>query len=120
MKVVNIEEYTKMANPVPGKLFSKELFGSEKDETLGGIFSLLEPGIERPYHFHRKRESVIFVIRGEGAMLVEGKEVPIKAFDVVHIYPGEKHQMLKKAGNDIRYIEVFTCPPVPADYVKVE
>ena len=121
MEIYKIEEFTKMANPNPGTRFKKEILTNEqKAEKLGGLFSLLAPGNQIPYHFHRKRECLIIAISGEATEIIEGKEFPIKANDILYIAAGEKHMTVNRTDKDFRYFEFFTCPPVTADYVKVE
>jgi len=121
MEIYKVEEFTKIANPNPGTRFKKEILTDEqKAEKLGGLFSLLAPGNQIPYHFHNKRESLIIAISGEATEIIEGKEIPIKANDVLYIAAGEKHMTVNRTDKDFRYFEFFTCPPVASDYVKVE
>ena len=54
------------------------------------------------------------------AKLIEGKETAISAGDVMFIPAGEKHQTINRSGQDLRYLEFFTCPPVTADFVSLE
>jgi mannose-6-phosphate isomerase-like protein (cupin superfamily) len=110
-----------MENPTPGKIYRSELLTHEdRAKDLGGIFGLLPPGIAGVLHYHKKRESILFIISGEGVEIVDGKEVPIRAGDVLFIPPEEKHTVVNRSDKDIRYIEFFTYPPGPADFVVVE
>jgi len=49
------------------------------------MFGLLVAGSQVPYHYHNNRESIIIVIRGEAAEVIEGKEIPVRAGDVLFI-----------------------------------
>ena len=121
MEVYKAEEYNKMENPNPGAFFRQEILTTEqKAKDLGGMFGLLPPGTEVPYHYHAKRESVIIAISGEAIEVVEGEETPIKANEVLFIPAGEKHQTVNRSDKDFRYLEFYTCPPVTADFIKVE
>lgn len=121
MEIYKIEEFAKIANPNPGTRFRKEILtGEQNAENIGGIFSLLAPGNQVPYHFHRKRECIIIAISGEATEITEGEEFPIKANDVLYIAAGEKHMIVNKTDKDFRYFEFFTYPPVGADSVRVE
>ncbi|MFC1958997.1 cupin domain-containing protein [Chloroflexota bacterium] len=121
MKIFRIGEFAKMENPNPGTRFRQDILTNEqKAENLGGLFGLLAPGNQVTYHFHNKRESIIIAISGEATEIIEGKEIPIKANDVLYIPAGEKHMTVNRTGNDFRYLEFFTCPPLTADLVEVK
>lgn len=121
MEIFRIEELTKVENPNPGARFIREILTNEqKAENLGGLFGLLVPGSQVPYHFHNKRESVIIAVSGEATEIIEGKEFPIKANDVLYIPAGEKHTTVNRTDKDFRYLEFFTCPPVMADFIEVK
>jgi len=77
------------------------------------------PGSQVPYHYHERRESIIIVISGEAIEVIEGKEIPIKAGDVLHIPAGEKHTTINRSDKDFRYLEFYTSPPLSADFVEV-
>ena len=121
MRVFKTEEYLNMKNPNPGTPYRPEILGLEHGtKNLGGMFGLLVPGSQVPYHYHNNRESIIIVISGEATEIIEGKEIPIKAGDVLYIPPGEKHTTVNKSKKDFRYLEFFTCPPVSADFIEVK
>ena len=121
MKIFKSEEYVKMANPVPGKPYRPEILTKDHQaRNLGGMFGLLVAESQVPYHYHKNRESIIIVISGEAIEVVEGKEIPIKAGDVLFIPAGEKHSIINRSNQDFRYLEFFTCPPLSADFVEVK
>jgi quercetin dioxygenase-like cupin family protein len=121
MKIFRTEEYGRMQNPTPGEKYRGEIIGSvDRAHDLGGIFVVLVPGSGPPYHSHEKRESIIVAISGEATEILEGKEIPIKAGDVIFIPPGEKHTTLNRSDREFRYLEFFTCPPAEGDFVEVK
>ena len=121
MKVFKIEEFVKMENPNPGAPFRRNILKDEPGaENLGGLFGLLAPGNQGPYHFHEKRESILIAISGEATEIIEGKEITLKANDILYIPAGEKHMTVNRGDNDFRYLEFFTCPPVMADFIEVK
>lgn len=121
MKIFKSEEYMKMVNPTPGKAYRPEILMKEHQaKNLGGMFGLLVPGSQVPYHYHNNRESVIIAISGEATEVIEGKEFPIKAGDVLFIPAGEKHTTINRSKQDFRYLEFFTHPPIGADFVEVK
>ena len=121
MEIFRTEEFISIENPNPGTYFRREIVtGEQKAKDLGGISVILSPGKQVPYHYHAKRESIIIVISGEATQVVEGKDFPIKAGDVLYIPAGEKHMTVNHTEKDLRTLEFFTCPPVMADFVEVK
>ena len=121
MKLFKIAEYVERKNPTPGSPYRPEILTTaEGAKGLGGMFGLLPAGTQVPYHFHQRRESVIFVISGAATQVIDGKEIPIEAGDVLYIPAGEKHMTINRSGQDFRYLEFFTGPPLSADFVEVK
>ncbi len=121
MKIFKTPEYIKKGNPTPGQKHRSEIL-TEEDQAkdLGGILSILAPGTSPPYHYHEKRESIIIAISGEAIEIIEAKEIPIKAGDVLFIPPGEKHTTVNRSGGEFRYLEFYTYPPVGKDFIEVK
>ena len=120
MEIFRIEEFIKMTNPNHNTRYRQEILtNKQRAEDLRGIFIVLVPGDEVPYHFHNKRESIIIAISGEATEIVEGEEIPIKANDILYIPAGEKHGMMNRTDKDFRYLEFFTCSPGVEDRIVV-
>lgn len=123
MKRFITKEYVETKNPDPGKFYRTQLLSAEdRAKLLGGIFAIVVPGSDVPYHYHRVRESLIIVISGKGIEIVEGKEIPIKAGDILYIPANEKHCLLNRADadEDLRYVEFFTQTTEGGDFIEVE
>ena len=121
MKIFRTKEYCQMANPPPGERYRAEILTRENQaKDLGGIFVVLVPGSGPPYHYHEKRESIIVAISGEATEILEGKEIPIKAGDVIFIPRREKHTTVNTSHREFRYLEFFTCPPAGSDFLEVK
>ena len=121
MKIFKSEEYIKMINPTPGQSHRPEIPMKEHQaKNLGGMFGLLVPGSQVPYHYHNNRESIIVVLSGEAIEVIDGKETSIKAGDILFIPAGEKHTTINRSNQDFRYLEFFTFPPLSADFVEVK
>ena len=123
-KIFHSEDLIKKENPNNDKFFRDEIV-TDKDgaKDVNGIFLIIPPappGAKVSYHYHKNRESILFIISGQGIEFFDGKEVPFKAGDAIYILPGVKHSMVNNSDKEIRYIEFFTYPPVAADFVKVE
>jgi len=121
MKLFKSGEYVELLNPNGNQPYRPEILTEQNGaKNLGGMFGLLPPGGQVPYHSHVNRESVIVIIAGEATEVVEGQEIAIKAGDVLYIPPGEKHQTINRSAKDFRYLEFYTCPPLGADFVEVK
>ena len=121
MKIFKIDDYVKMQNPNPGQPYRPEILTADHGaKNLGGMFGLLAPGTQVPYHYHHKRESVIIAISGEATEVIDGKETAIQAGDILFIPAGEKHTTINRSKKEFRYIEYFTYPPVGADFVEIK
>jgi quercetin dioxygenase-like cupin family protein len=118
MKLFKTGEYISLQNPTPYQPYRPEILTTEHGaKSLGGMFGLLIPGSQVPYHSHKNRESIIFAISGNAIEVIDGQETPITAGDVLFIPPGEKHTTINRSEKDFRYVEFFTCPPITADFV---
>jgi uncharacterized cupin superfamily protein len=121
MKIFKTDEYVKLKNPTPGQSYRPEIPLSDHGaKSLGGMFGLLVPGSKVPYHYHNQRESMIMAISGEAVEIINGKEFPIQAGDVLFIPAGEKHTTENRSAGEFRYLEFFTNPPLGADFVEVK
>lgn len=119
MKIFKVDDYLKLNNPTPGKIYRQEILTQDLARELGGIFGIIVAKSKGEYHYHNRRESLLLIISGEAAEYVEGKEHPIKAGDVLFIPPGEKHTIVNNSDKDLRFLEFFTHPPVAADKIDV-
>lgn len=121
MKLFTAQEYLEIENPRPGESYRPEILtDADNAKELGGMFGLLSPGNQVPYHYHQKRESVIVVISGEAIEVIEGEEMVIKKGDIIFIPSGQKHMTINRSDQDFRYLEFYTCPPLSGDFIAVE
>ena len=121
MKIIKFEDLRTIENPSPGTTYRAEIeLDGARFKNIGGMFGLLVPGSQVPYHYHKDRESILIPISGEAVEIVEGKETVVHPGDVLLIPAGEKHAIANRSNEDFRFLEFFTCPPLSADFVKVE
>ena len=121
MKVFNSQEYAKKANPTPKETYRTYLLEELNAESLCGNFTIVKPGDKGgAYHYHEKREHIIFIIEGEGVEIVEGEDFPVKAGDVLFVPAKEKHTIVNKSDKDLRYLGFCSCIPGVLDTIKLE
>jgi quercetin dioxygenase-like cupin family protein len=121
MKIIKMTELCAIENPTPGEPYRPEIeLVEERFRTLGGMFGLLVPGSQVPYHYHQNRESILIPVSGEAIEIIEGKETVVRPGDVLLIPAGEKHTTVNRSGRDFRYVEFFTCPPLASDFITAE
>ncbi len=122
MKIIKVEELRSIENPTPGQPHRPEIrLDGDGFKNLGGMFGLLVPKSQVPYHYHRNRESILIPLSGEAVEIVEGQETVIRPGDILVIPAGEKHTTVNRsAEREFRFVEFFTCPPLSSDFVKAD
>ena len=121
MIVFNSQQYAAMENPTPGKQYKETLLGIDNAKSVCGVFTIVLPGEKGgAYHYHSEREHLIFIIKGEGVEIIEGKENPVKTGDVLFVPAGEKHTIANKSDSEMRYLGFCSCTPGDPDRVELE
>ena len=121
MKIIKCEDLLNIVNPSPGQAYRPEIaLDGEHFDHLGAMFGLLVPGSHVPYHYHKDRESILIPLSGEAVEIIEGRETVVRPGDILLIPSGEKHGTANRFDHDFRYVEFFTCPPLGADFIKVD
>ena len=119
MELFRMADYIKKANPEPDKRLTLQLL-EKKAQSMVGMFIILPPGGQTPYHFHNKRESILIVVSGKAKELVDGKRIPIQANDILYIPTKQKHGVVNDSNADFRFIEFQVGKPDEPDRVEVE
>ena len=63
----------------------------------------IPPGTSTPFHSH-DWEHEVFVLAGEGAVVGDEGETPLKAEDVIFVPAGEKHYFTNRGQDIFRFI----------------
>ncbi|MCD8020583.1 MAG: cupin domain-containing protein [Clostridiales bacterium] len=89
-------------------MFAEKSWGSFRVIDVGEnsltIKVTLNPGHRMNYHSHQRRDEIWNVISGEGSVIVDGMEQPVKAGDVVTMQAGCRHTV--SAVTELKLIEV--------------
>lgn len=118
MKLYRSSKYIDNENPTPDQRFRTEvLTESDHAKRLAGIFVILPAGEQVPYHYHETRESLIYIVSGEGVEKVESEAFPVKAGDVLFIPANERHTLMNSSNQDLRYLEFYS--PIERDFIEV-
>ena len=120
-KVIRTREFVQSPNPAPGERQRVQILSSaDHAGLLAGIFGSIppaQPGENPVYHFHRRRESIIQILSGDGTEMVEGEAVPLAAGDVIFLPPNVKHTLMNNsATEELKYMEFYT--PTAPDVVR--
>ncbi|MCD8013353.1 MAG: cupin domain-containing protein [Lachnospiraceae bacterium] len=89
-------------------MFAEKSWGSfcviDVDDKSLTIKVTLNPGHRMNYHSHQRRDEIWNVISGEGTVIVDGMEQPVKAGDVITMQAGCRHTVF--AETELKMIEV--------------
>jgi len=89
-------------------MFAEKSWGSFKvldvEDGSMTIKVTINPGHKMDYHSHDNRNEVWNVIYGEGTVIVDGMETPVKAGDVITMEAGCRHTII--ATTEVRLIEL--------------
>lgn len=79
-------------------MFAEKSWGSYRvldvEEDSMTVKVALNPGRRMNYHSHEKRDEIWNVIGGTGRTVVDGRERPVKAGDVITMSAGRKHTVI--------------------------
>lgn len=121
-KIIKVDDAPKVPYTPGGKAYRVMLVTEETGAKEINLIMPVSPPDTPPRrgsHYHRKRESIFFVLQGKGKAIIEGKEYDIEPNTVIYIPPGEKHAFRNIGNTEMRMLECFTHPPIPADWVDV-
>ncbi|MCD8157432.1 MAG: cupin domain-containing protein [Clostridiales bacterium] len=111
--LVSDREQSSYIKPIVDKIeqqimFAEKSWGSfrviDVDESSLTIKVTLNPGHSMNYHSHQRRDEIWNVISGEGTVIVDGMEQPVKTGDVVTMRAGCRHTI--SAMTELKLIEV--------------
>ena len=98
-------------------MFAEKSWGSfrviDVEEAGLTIKVTLHSGHRMNYHSHERRDEVWTVISGEGAVIVDGMEQPVKTGDVVTMAAGCRHTII--ADTELKVIEVQLGKEISVD-----
>ena len=74
---------------------------------------------EKP-HYHRFHDMTVVVLRGEGLMTVDQKQIAMRPGDVMHVHRGVPHFFRNTSGSSSAALVIFSPPFDGRDFVSEE
>jgi mannose-6-phosphate isomerase-like protein (cupin superfamily) len=81
--------------------------------------ALVQVHDREPLHYHADSDLTVFLLRGTGALHVGGRELPVRAGDVLHVPRGPTHAYINHGPEPGVALVVMSPPPGPRDRVPV-
>ena len=95
-------------------MITEDTVGSKK--MSGGVLWMKPRAVVKPCHAHLNGEEVIYIIKGEGKVWIDGEIAEVKTGNCVFFPMGSKH-MLKNTGKTIMQVFFIYSPPTdPSEY----
>ena len=88
-------------------LGAPESIGGAKHHSFSHV--VIAPGCASRPHWHPVAEETYYMLKGEGRMLIDGREIILRPGDALLITPPELHQIFNDTDTDIEFIAV--CAP---------
>ena len=103
-----------------GSIFEREIV-SDKFGVKNFFVHLesLSPGGNSKYHYHEKKETVFFVLKGNARLFIDDEEYEVGPEDVIIISPGEKH-MIKEVLSEEEFTFLEVGSPILEDKIFVD
>lgn len=76
-------------------------------------------GEAAPPHSHPLEEEIMYVVEGEGEIIINGMPNPLKPGICIYVPPTAKHQLINTGHAPMKVLYVFS-PPVVVDSYEVE
>jgi len=82
--------------------------GDVENKIEAGVeLNVLAPHSMTPMHYHSGCEHYVFIVRGQGNVIIEGETHPVAPSYLIAIDPGEKHSLQNPGDSDLEYLEFF-------------
>jgi quercetin dioxygenase-like cupin family protein len=75
------------------------------------------PGVTKPLHFHLQSEELFLVLKGSGAIEIDGMQHPLVAPDAILVLPNERHSLVTGPDDGMLVVLISTPAYEPEDFV---
>jgi quercetin dioxygenase-like cupin family protein len=102
-----------------GKGEARILFdaASAGDDAASLVALTIDAAAEVPVHVHGGASELLFVLEGQGVMMIDGQETPVAAGDAIQIPSGIEHGFRAAAGATVKAVQ-FYAPAGPEQRFK--
>jgi mannose-6-phosphate isomerase-like protein (cupin superfamily) len=90
-----------------------------KRDDLSVIKERVPPGRSEKRHLHRSARQFFYILSGEAALEIEGREYGLSAGQGIEIPPGAPHRFRNESGADVVFL-VISSPKSHGDRVDLE
>ena len=88
-----------------------------KRDDLSVILERVPPGENEARHYHEKSRQFFFVLEGEAALEIDGKEFHLRARQGIEVPPRIPHQFRNTSTQDVTFL-VISAPKSHGDRVE--
>jgi mannose-6-phosphate isomerase-like protein (cupin superfamily) len=91
--------------------------GVHPDHSLARI--VIPPGKSSSAHYHKLSEETYYILKGEGAMRVNGEQFTLYPGQACYLEPGDVHRIENQGKEDLEFLAACTPAWVPEDSFEV-
>ena len=119
MQLLHLEDLLKRRAPEPDKIFTETVIDKkDKADKVQATLMIVPPKAPRmKLHYHTHREGWMLILSGEGKEVVDDKEYPVKANDLLFIPAKENHRIENTGKDELKVLEMYS---LPHDFMIVE
>ena len=107
-------EHPRVIHPADHAVYSHVKMGKstlfQSPRVLVGL-NAFEPGQEHPLHAHAGQDKVYQVLEGEGVFLIEGRELPMRAGDLLVAPEGVPHGVRNSGKSRLLVLAILAPAP---------
>lgn len=78
------------------------------------VIMSIPPGGEIGEETHQGTDQVLYLIEGEGKVVLNGEEKTYKTGDIVLVHDGTRHNFINSGNQDLKIITMYSPPHHPA------
>jgi mannose-6-phosphate isomerase-like protein (cupin superfamily) len=98
--------------PRPGRVVRHFVGVEEGAERLSAGVVTFPPQSRSTPHMHEVNEEILYVLEGSGALVCDGRSVPLAPGSYVFVPPGVSHYVHNTGRERIRFFYAFSPPAV--------
>lgn len=81
------------------------------------VIMSINPGEEIGTEIHADADQILYLVKGEGKVILNKEEAPFKAGDIVLVHAGTEHNFVTTGSEPMKIITTYSPPHHPSDTV---